>query len=285
MICFPNAKINIGLHVTGKRPDGFHNIESIFYPISLKDALEVVINDTTSFTQTGLQLESAPKDNLVMKAYALMNRKYPLPALAIFLKKAIPSGAGLGGGSSDAAFFLKLLLSLPSLHGGTTKQSKNDDYMRLLTVSECDLLEMVESLGADCPFFLHNTPAIVTGTGNIFQKSGISLKGYRIYIVKPPVSISTKEAYAMVRPKKPAFSLAKLSSVPVYEWKYVLTNDFEQGIFNKFPVIESIKDKLYALGAEYASMSGSGSAVYGLFKNDTILPVFDGCFTWKGILE
>ena len=329
MICFPNAKINIGLHITEERPDGYHNIESIFYPIPLVDALEAVFSKKTSFTQTGLPLETAPEDNLVMKAYDLMDRKYKLPALDIFLKKAIPSGAGLGGGSADAAFMLKLLFSHPtttklsglplcdwiasqarndgeqvsSLRGGTTKQSGIDDYGRLL--------EMAESIGADCPFFIRNTPAIVTGTGNVFQVSDISLKGYTIYIVKPPVSISTKEAYSMIKPQKPVFSLNKLSAIPVHEWKYVVKNDFEPGMFKKYPLIKEIKEHLYSMGAEYASMSGSGSAVYGLFKNNALSPIspfppfqpfppfpplppfqpfspfppFQPFFSWKGILE
>ena len=301
MICFPNAKINLGLHVTGKRPDGYHTIESIFYPIPMKDALELVISKKTSFTQTGLQLGITPKDNLVMRAYALMTKKYKIPSLDIFLKKAIPSGAGLGGGSADAAFMLKLLQAHPSLREskeklrfpnmlkmtslensslveGTTKQSIED-------IPESELLKMAESLGADCPFFIRNTPALVTGTGNEFQPSGISLKGYILYIVKPLISISTQEAYSMIKPQKPAFSFNELSSIPVFEWKHVLKNDFEPGIFKKFPSIEKIKDNLYAMGAEYASMSGSGSAVYGLFKKDTISPTFADCFTWKGILE
>ena len=272
MICFPNAKINIGLHVTEKRTDGYHNIESIFYPIPLMDALEVVLSDRTSFTQTGLPLETAPEDNLVMKAYTLMDRKYKLPPLDIFLQKAIPSGAGLGGGSADAAFMLKLL------------QATNDIPGTRTSLPECDLLEMAESIGADCPFFIRNTPAIVTGTGNIFQPSDISLKGYIIYIVKPPVSISTKEAYSMIKPQKPVFSLNKLSAIPVHEWKYVVKNDFEPAMFKKYPLIEEIKEQLYSMGAEYASMSGSGSAVYGLFKNNAFSP-FPPFFTWKGTLE
>ena len=274
MICFPNAKINLGLHVTEKRPDGYHAIESIFYPIPMKDALEVVVSEKTSFTQTGLQLGIAPEDNLVMKAYALIAKKYKLPPFDIFLKKAIPSGAGLGGGSADAAFMLKLLLSPPSLQGEPTKQS-----------IESELLTMAESLGADCPFFIRNKAALVTGTGNEFQPLDISLKGYHLYIVKPPVSISTKEAYSMIKPQKPAFSFNELSSIPVHEWKQVLKNDFEPGIFKKYPLIEDIKNKFYSIGADYASMSGSGSAVYGLFKKDTILPTFSDCFTWKGILK
>ena len=274
MICFPNAKINLGLHITGKRPDGYHTIESIFYPIPLKDALEVVISDKITFTQTGIPLETTPKENLVMKAYGLMAKKYKIPTLDIFLKKAIPSGAGLGGGSSDAAFMLKMLCELCKL-----------------PVSEANLTQMSGMLGADCPFFIRNMPVIVNGIGDIFQSSDLSLKGYLLCIVKPPFSIATKEAYAMVKPQKPEFSLDGLSALPMHEWKHVLKNDFEPSIFKKYLFIEKIKEELYSLGAIYASMSGSGSAVFGLFNPadsrlfNPISPVFHDCFVWKGILE
>lgn len=266
MLCFPNAKVNLGLHVTEKRPDGFHTIETLFYPIPLVDALEAVASDKTSFTQTGFKLDTHPDDNLAMKAYALMSNEYKTPALDIYLKKAIPSGAGLGGGSADSAFMLKLL-----------------NEMNNLAIPESTLLKMAASLGADCPFFIRNTPVIATGTGNLFQPSDVSLKGYLLYIVKPPVAISTHEAYSMVQPQKPSFSLDNLSSFPVCEWKHVLFNDFEPVVFKKYPVIQQIKEQLYALGAEYASMSGSGSAVFGLFRK-SFSPIFSGCFVWKGTL-
>jgi 4-diphosphocytidyl-2-C-methyl-D-erythritol kinase len=267
MICFPNAKINIGLHVTGKRSDGFHNIETIFYPIPLNDALEAVKAGESLFRQTGLKLNSADGDNLVMKAYALMSSIHDVPPLQIYLQKAIPPEAGLGGGSADAAFTLKLINKLCDFRIPVGKLEKT-----------------AASLGADCPFFIRNKPVVATGTGNIFKPTGISLKNYLIYIVKPPVTVSTKEAYAMVKPRKPVFSLDKLASLPVLEWRNVLVNDFEQSIFEKYPVIGEIKDKLYALGAEYASMSGSGSAVFGLFKTAVSLD-FPNCFVWKGVLR
>lgn len=270
MISFPNAKINIGLHVIGKRLDGYHSLESLFYPVPLQDALEVALSEKTSFTQTGYPLEIMPENNLVMKAYALLSEKYAIPPLRIFLKKTIPSGAGLGGGSADAAFMLRLLSQL---------------YKNGQTISDLELMKMAESLGADCPFFIQNTPAIVTGKGDEFQKTDISLKGYHIYIVKPPISISTREAYAMVTPQKPSFSLHELSSMPVHEWKHVLKNDFEPSIFKKYPLIEAIKNNFYSMGADYASMSGSGSAVFGLFKRNVIPPTYTDCYSWKGILE
>ena len=267
MLFYPNAKINIGLYITGKRSDGYHSLETIFYPIPLTDALEAVISDTTSFKQTGIKLESLSEDNLVMKAYNLMSKKYKIPPLDIHLKKAIPSGAGLGGGSADAAFMLKLINNLCDCN-------INDDKLE----------KIAESIGADCPFFIRNKPVIATGTGNIFKPSDISLKGYTIYIVKPLVAVSTKEAYSNVKPKKTDFSLKELPAIPVPEWRNVLKNDFEPSVFDKYPMIGDIKDKLYSFGAEYAAMSGSGSAVFGLFKN-TISPIFPDCFVWKGELQ
>lgn len=267
MICFPNAKINLGLHIVGKRSDGYHSIETVFYPVPLCDALEAVFSDELSFRQTGLPLDSSPDDNLVMKAYSLMVAKYKLPPLEIYLKKNIPAGAGLGGGSADAAFMLKLLNSLCECGMSDDKLKKN-----------------AAAIGADCPFFIHNRPVIATGTGNIFKPTDLSLKNYTIYIVKPPVRVSTREAYSMVKPSKPDFSLDKLPSLPVGDWKHVLKNDFEPAVFDKHPLIGEIKDRLYSLGADYASMSGSGSAVYGLFKNTISSPVFPDCSVWTGIL-
>lgn len=266
MICFPNAKINLGLHITGKRSDGYHEIETVFYPIPLTDALEAVKSEETTFKQTGIRLESLPDDNLVMKAYALMAKKYTISPLNIYLRKTIPSGAGLGGGSADAAFMLKLINDLCECG-----------------VSDGKLEKMAASIGADCPFFIRNTPVLATGIGNLFKPSDVSLKGYTICIVQPPVAVSTREAYSKIKPQKPMFSLKKLSSLPVSDWKEVLKNDFELNLFKKYPIIGDIKEKLYAMGAEYAAMSGSGSAVFGLFKQ-TISPKFADCFVWTGTL-
>jgi 4-diphosphocytidyl-2-C-methyl-D-erythritol kinase len=271
MLCFPNAKINLGLHVTEKRPDGLHNLETIYYPLPLHDALEAVIARETTFRQTGLTLNTLPEDNLVMKASRLLAHHHPsLPPLEIHLMKAIPSEAGLGGGSSDAAFALKLLNDLCSLQQ-----------------SDGRLEELASTLGADCPFFIRNTPVIATGTGNIFRPLRLAcLTDYRICIVRPPVSVATKEAYALIRPQKPAFALEDLPAIPVPEWRNVLVNDFEPVVCNKHPIIGEIKDRLYALGADYAAMSGSGSALFGLFPADEMLPSADTfppqSFVWKG---
>ncbi|MDR2147503.1 MAG: 4-(cytidine 5'-diphospho)-2-C-methyl-D-erythritol kinase [Tannerella sp.] len=265
MICFPNAKINIGLFVTGKRDDGFHNIETLFYPIPLCDVLEIFPSEKLSIFQSGSMTPSEPEDNLVVKAYREMQKIYDFPPVSIFLRKAIPSGAGLGGGSSDAAFMLKSINQLYNLEA-----------------SDGALEKIGEKIGADCPFFIQNKPVFASGKGNIFTPSDLSLKGYTLYIVKPPVEVSTKEAYAMIKPMESSFNLNQLSHVPVSEWRNVLKNDFEAIVFDKYPVIKEIKDVLYKNGAEYAAMSGSGSAVYGIFEN-TISPHFPTCFVWKGI--
>ncbi|MDR0756743.1 MAG: 4-(cytidine 5'-diphospho)-2-C-methyl-D-erythritol kinase [Tannerella sp.] len=267
MICFPNAKINLGLHVVGKRPDGYHNIETVFYPIPLRDALEVVHADKTSFTQSGIRPDIAPEDNLVMKALHVLEEKHTLPPLAVYLKKNIPFGAGLGGGSADAAFMLKLLNTFAKLN-----------------IGDGELEETAATVGADCPFFIRDKPALATGTGNVLEPLPLSLRGYMLYIVKPDVHISTREAYSLVEPANPAFPLLEIISRPVTEWKEHLVNDFEKGIFKRCPVIGKIKDELYARGAVYASMSGSGSSVFGLFQAATALH-FPGCFVWEGLPE
>lgn len=268
MICFPNAKINLGLHVVNKRTDGYHNIETIFYPVPLRDALEIVPASELSFKQVGIPIQGDPKDNLVIKALNALKEKYEIPSIEIYLKKAIPFGAGLGGGSSDAAFMLKILNSFADLR-----------------LSEQKLEEIAASIGADCPFFIQNRPVIASGIGNIFEQLDLSLKGYIIYIIKPNnVFVSTKEAYSFVKLSSSPLSLKEIAAMPVEEWKNRLVNDFELSVFKQYPIISAIKDKLYMHGAVYAAMSGSGSAVFGLFKEDTTLN-FQDCYVWKGILE
>ena len=267
MICFPNAKINLGLHVLEKREDGYHNIETVFYPIPLKDALEIVPASDFSFTQAGLTLDALPEDNLVMKAFNLFRKNYEIPPVSVLLKKAIPFGAGLGGGSADAAFMLKLLNEYTSQN-----------------LSNEELEKMAVEIGADCPFFIQNKPVVASGIGNIFESIALSLKGYTLCIIKPNLFVSTKEAYASVIPAKPSISLLEIIQMPVKEWKNDLKNDFEPGVFLKYPVISDIKAYLYACGAVYAAMSGSGSAVFGLFDKDTDVS-FPDCFIWKGILK
>jgi len=250
MICFPNAKINLGLHILSKRADGYHNIETVFYPVNLCDALEIVpaTEGKTTFSQTGISIGGKPEDNLVIKACSLLKEDYNLPEISIYLRKQIPSGAGLGGGSSDAAFMIKLL----------------NDFARLKLSGE-QMEEYAGRIGADCSFFIQNKPVFAEGTGNVFSPVNISLRGYHLVMVKPSVSISTKEAYSQVKPQQPAMPLKEIIRLPVNEWKTHLINDFEPGVFAQYPEIKEVKQQLYAEGAIYASMSGSGSAVFGIF--------------------
>lgn len=268
MICFPNAKINLGLNVVSKRPDGYHNIETVFYPIPVKDALEIVNAEELSFTQTGIPVDAPMEKNLVIKALNLLKTQYDIPALEIHLLKAIPFGAGLGGGSADAAFMLKLL----------------NDFCQLNIQPE-ELEKIAAAIGADCPFFIRNTPVFATGTGNIFEPVELSLKGYHLCLIKPDVAVSTPEAYSQVTPAAPVLSLKEIVGRPVSEWKELMLNDFEQSVFVKHPVIGQIKEALYKAGAVYASMSGSGSSVFGLFEAPTLLKdQFTDCFVWEGQL-
>lgn len=269
MICFPNAKINLGLNVVSKRLDGYHNIETIFYPIPVKDALEIVEAETLSFSQTGIQIDAPMEKNLVIKALNLLKTQYNIPPLEIHLLKTIPWGAGLGGGSADAAFMLKLL----------------NDFCKL-SIQPDELEETAASIGADCPFFIRNTPVFATGTGNIFEPVQLSLKGYHFCLIKPNVTVSTPEAYSLVTPVAPAVSLKEIVNRPVSEWEDLMVNDFEKSVFTKHPVIRQIKETLYQTGAIYASMSGSGSSVFGLFEAPTQLKEqFADCFTWEGQLS
>lgn len=275
MITFPNIKINLGLSITEKRPDGYHNLETVFYPVALEDALEIRTNPEAQqkFTlhQHGMEIAGNPENNLVVKAYLLLDKEFHLPPVEIHLYKHIPSGAGLGGGSSDAAFMLKLL---------------NEHYN--LQLSDKQLEDYAATLGADCAFFIKNTPTYAEGIGNIFSPIELSLKGYRIMIVKPDVFVSTREAFANIRPHRPEYPIREVIRRPVAEWKDTLINDFEASVFPQYPVIGEIKEELYHQGAIYASMSGSGSSVFGLFAAGTTLPEIDwgtNAFCFKGTLS
>lgn len=267
MICFPNAKINLGLHITSKRPDGYHNLETVFYPIGWKDVLEVILSSSDQpfrlFTK-GLEIQGSVENNLIIKAYRLLANEKEIPPIDIHFLKKIPFGAGLGGGSSDAAFMLKLL---------------NDAFE--LQYTDAELEKRAAMLGADCAFFVRNQPAFACGIGNILTDMAIDLSAYTLAVVKPPVTVSTQEAYALVTPQQPQQSLLEIISQPVSEWREILKNDFEPSVFAKYPEIRAIKEKLYHHGAIYASMSGSGSSVFGIFEHEIDLPsLFGDCFTW-----
>lgn len=269
MICFPNAKINLGLNVTEKRPDGYHNIETIFYPIPVKDALEIVPAREFSFSQTGITIDGPAEKNLVMKAVHLMKEHFDITPLEVHLLKTIPFGAGLGGGSADAAFMLKLLNDFCSLGQ-----------------SETELESLAASIGADCPFFIRNKPVFASGIGNIFTPVEVFLKGYTLCLVKPDIAVSTPEAYALVKPAFPPTGVKEIITRPVHEWRELLVNDFEKSVFTRHPGIGQIKETLYKAGALYAAMSGSGSSVFGLFKDSVSMKEsFPDCYVWEGILE
>jgi len=261
MIVYPNAKINLGLNVIERRPDGYHNIETIFYPIGIQDVLSIEPSETCSdysFSSSGIVFDDDAENNLIIKAYRLLRSQYEFPPVDISLHKQIPFGAGLGGGSADAAFTLKAL-----------------NELFLLNISTRKLETLASKLGADCPFFIKNTPVYAEGIGNVFSSVKVSLKGYWMLLVKPNIHVSTAEAYAGIQPAPCQKSLNDLVKLPMKEWKNQIKNDFEKTVFEKQPQIGKIKDKMYELGALYASMSGSGSSVYGIFTDK---PVFEGKF-------
>jgi len=251
MITYPIAKINIGLQVTSKRPDGFHNIETVFYPVPIQDALDVVASTSFQINISGIDLKEDSGNNLVVKAYELLKHDFELPPVKIHLHKNIPVGAGLGGGSSDAASMLLLL----------------NDYFEL-GISEDQLLTYALQLGSDCPFFIRQQPAFARGRGELLEEIPLSLKGYHLVVVKPPVHISTAEAYKDVVPGESRISLKALVRFPVSKWQGNIQNKFEPTVFALHPEVREIKQTLYKLGAAFALMSGSGSAVYGLFRSE-----------------
>jgi len=273
MVFFPNAKINLGLNILRKREDGYHELETIFYPIGLKDGLEFIENKQNKiiFTNSGLPLNIDPEENIIVKAYRLLAADYSLPGLDLHLHKVIPFGAGLGGGSSDAAFLLKGL---------------NDFFELGLFVSQ--LKKYAVKLGADCSFFLENKPAFACGIGEQLQNIDFTLNGYFIVLVKPPFGVGTKEAYAGIKPSLPKKSLLDSIQLSQDNWQNCIVNDFETSVFNLYPEIAEIKSKLIDHGAVYASMSGSGSSVFGLFKIEPQISAIDfpaDYFFWKNCIS
>ncbi len=270
MICFPNAKINIGLRVTGKRPDGYHNIESILYPIGLTDILEIsgqekVTGKPVSLDTTGIKIDAPQKENLVFRTAELLRKEYSIPPFSIHLHKLIPTGSGLGGGSSDTAFLLHLLNKKFSIGIGEEK-----------------LHAIASGLGSDCPFFLNNTSAYISGRGEEIQQISLNLSQLYLVVVYPDIHIDTGFAYSQITPSKPGLSLQKLIKYPVSQWKENIYNDFEKPVFSKYPNIKKIKEKLYSMGAIYSSLTGSGSAVYGLFDKETETDgQFGNYFVWQ----
>lgn len=275
MLLLPNCKINIGLNIVSKRSDGYHNLETVFFPIPLRDNLEFkeIENEDVPYrlVSGGVPIEGKPEDNLIVKVYLDMKAEFNLPALELSLYKNIPMGAGLGGGSSDAAAMMKGL---------------NEAYN--LQLSAEDMEKRLAKFGADCPFFVRNKPAYATGIGDELTNCNVSLKDKFIVLVKPDVFVSTKEAYAHVTPKLPAIPLAEAIKLPIETWKEQIVNDFEQSVFPFHPELPAIKQTLYDMRAVYASMSGSGSTMYGIFNRPTpeANEVFDKCFVYtKKLIE
>ncbi|MEZ4722474.1 MAG: 4-(cytidine 5'-diphospho)-2-C-methyl-D-erythritol kinase [Flavobacteriales bacterium] len=271
MVVFPNVKINIGLSITGKRPDGYHNIESVMYPVGWCESLELVdrsvanTNDSmiqsrvesgkVRFTSYGIPIPGDASTNLCIRVFHLLEEWFNLPTVDIHLLKTLPIGAGLGGGSADAAFCLRAL----------------KDYFEL-KISDHEAKRLLAVIGSDCPFFWENKPVFSFGRGDEMRPIGLDLSGKWIMLVYPDLAISTKEAYAGVEPKASSFDLQMLQSVPIEAWKEVVFNDFEKSLFPTYRILETVKNEIYELGALYASMTGSGSTLYGIFDTRPELP-------------
>lgn len=269
MRIYPNAKINIGLSVTERRTDGYHNLETVFYPVGLRDVLELNWEEGPKrvcyFENTGIAIDCPEDKNLVVRAYKLLASAYDLPAVRINLFKTIPFGAGLGGGSSDAAYTLKAL----------------NEYFEL-RISEKGLENYASRLGSDCAFFIRNRPAFASGKGDVLEDMALELDEYEIVIVKPDCKVSTAEAYAGISPAKAVFNLRELNLLPLTAWRKQVKNDFETTVFAKYPAIRKVKEELYNRGALYASMTGSGAGVFGIFpKGDVVLDTLQGNIIWR----
>lgn len=252
MLQFPNAKINLGLSVLRKRPDGYHDLETVFVPVAWCDALEFVPSNELRLHTYGLSVAIPPESNLVWKAYQRIKQSYPdVPPLEIHLQKNIPFGAGLGGGSADAAFMLRGL----------------NNYFNL-ALSDEQLLAMALELGSDCPFFIYNRPCLAYGRGEILQPISLQLDGLRIVLIKPPFPISTALAFQSITPQSPKQSISEIIAQPISTWRNSLVNDFEAPLSVHYPDIAFIRNTLYDAGCQYAALSGSGSTVFGIFYNN-----------------
>lgn len=270
MISFPPCKINLGLNVISKRPDGYHEIETCFYPVPWTDILEIILSDVLTFTNSGNSIPGKKEDNLCLQAYQLLKNDYNLAPVKIHLHKIIPTGAGLGGGSSNAAFTLRLLNTIFNL-------GLNVNQLKMYAAQ----------LGSDCAFFIEDKPMIGSGRGEVLREAKLKLEEKFIVIVKPEVHVSTAEAYMGVKPAhKVGDAKYTVERTTFEDWKDLLVNDFEESVFQKYPLIKEIKTKLYEYGACYASMSGSGSAVYGIFEKPVKLKGhFPAMTYWSGVLN
>lgn len=263
MISFPNAKINLGLNIVERRSDGYHNLETVFYPIDLTDVLEIVPakGDESTLTTYGNPVDCPVEKNLVMKALRLMQQHYEVPEVDIYLYKHIPDGAGLGGGSSDASSTMLML-----------------NEMFNLNVEKDQLARLASTLGADCPFFIYNQPMMATGIGDVLAPIDVNLKGLYLFLVKPALSVPTKVAYSRVTPAPSTSSLENDVMKSVDQWSRVVKNDFEPSVFAAFPELAAIKSDIENGGAIYASMSGSGSSIFGIFDDVNLAEKIKGKF-------
>ena len=276
-ISFPIAKINLGLNVVEKRPDGYHNLQTVFYPVPLKDALEVQVMDSAfpsdydcDLKVTNATIDGDEQRNLVVRAYQLLKKDFPtLPRIHTHLWKGIPTQAGMGGGSSDCAYMLVLL---------------NQQFQ--LGLTEKQLIDYAAQLGADCAFFILSRPCYAEGIGEKLQPIDLSLNGYYLAVVRPDIPVSTKEAFSRIHPHYPAQNCRETVMQPVETWRDTLVNDFEESVFALHPEIGNIKQQLYDMGATYAAMTGSGSALFGLFKEcpETLSQTFPNMFTFYSSL-
>jgi 4-diphosphocytidyl-2-C-methyl-D-erythritol kinase len=254
MIAFPHAKINLGLSIVKKRPDGFHALETVFYPIPVRDCLEIVNSAENIFSTSGLPISGNEKDNLILRAYHLFKQRYPwISPLEIHLLKAIPMGAGLGGGSSDAAAMIRLVQRLFNIP---------------LTSEERVSIAM--ELGSDCPFFMQSSPCYATGRGEILEPVTLDLSAYSLLLIHPELKVETAWAYSRIIPASARFDLREIILKPVSQWRAYMRNDFESPVFARYPVLEHYKNQLYAAGAQYAAMTGSGSTIFGIFEKGTL---------------
>ena len=273
MITYPNAKLNLGLNVVAKRADGYHDLETVFYPVPITDALEVFPMDPDfpsavdcDLKVTNLHIEGDEQKNLVVRAYQLLKQDFPtLPRIHAHLYKGIPTQAGMGGGSSDCGFMITLL---------------NRQFQ--LGLNDQQMIDYAARLGADCAFFVLNQPCYAEGIGERLQPIALNLKGWYLAVVRPDIPVSTREAFSLIVPQHPAQNCRDVVMQPVETWRDALTNDFEKSVFALHPEIGSIKDQLYEMGAVYAAMSGSGSSLFGLFRHPVALDAFTAPNTFKG---
>ncbi len=273
MITFPNCKINIGLNITESRDDGFHNLETVFYPLPFSDGLEITQDKGSKagsvvFSHSGLKINGNDENNLCLRAYRLLEKEHKLPAIKMHLHKTIPMGAGLGGGSSDGAFTLKMLNEIFSLG-----------------LSQEDLMGYARQLGSDCAFFLENKPTFAYEKGDYFKPTELDLSGYWLVLTKPDIHVNTSEAYAAIKPKQPEKSLQELIKTPVESWQGNIINDFEASMSKKYEPIGRLINLLKDLGGKYVAMSGSGSAVFSILEKEVrVKDKLGASLLWTGYL-